>query len=204
MTPGSPSIRDRMAIRVEGLSKAFQQGSMTTTVLDKVNLAVEPGRCIFLAGPSGSGKTTLLSILGCILTADVGRVEILGQDLAAVSTADRTKLRRDKIGFVFQRFHLIHGLTALDNVCVPMTIRGTSPSEARRRALEVLAAVGLENKAGSQPRKPKRRPMPASRPCTRPGQRPSDHPSGRTHRRPRCPKRPGGDGPPPRRSHGRG
>ena len=93
-------------------------------MLDGVDLHVERGRSVFLAGPSGSGKTTLLSILGCILSADEGRVNILGQDLSALNPRERSDFRRDRIGFVFQRFHLIRGLTACENIGVPLVLRG--------------------------------------------------------------------------------
>jgi putative ABC transport system ATP-binding protein len=139
-------------IRLRGVSKAYRRGAVATTVLDGVDLTVHRGECAFLAGPSGSGKTTLLSILGCILAADEGRVELFGQDLAGLGPRQRTLLRRDRIGFVFQRFHLIRGLTALENVCVPMTLRGVAPRIARPRACELLEAVGLGQRVDAHPR----------------------------------------------------
>ena len=93
-------------------------------MLDSVNLCAERGCSVFLAGPSGSGKTTLLSILGCILSADEGRIEILGHDLSTLDPHERTTLRRDRIGFVFQQFHLIRGLTACENIGVPLVLAG--------------------------------------------------------------------------------
>ena len=110
-----------------------------------------PGECVFLAGPSGSGKTTLLSIVGCILTPDRGRVRILDQDVLALDGPGRVTMRRDRIGFVFQRFHLIRGLTALDNVSVPLVLRGTPRRAAHRRAADLLDSVGLADKAAAQP-----------------------------------------------------
>jgi putative ABC transport system ATP-binding protein len=141
-----------LAIHVEGVYKSYSRGAAAAPVLSGVDLAVESGCCVYLAGPSGSGKSTLLSILGCILSADRGRVEILGRDLAALGPYERTLLRRDHIGFVFQRFHLVRGLTALENVCVPLTLRGAAARAARERGMELLAAVGLADKAGGQPR----------------------------------------------------
>ncbi len=138
-------------IRLEGVTKAYRRGTVAAPVLSGVDLTVRRGECAFLAGPSGSGKTTLLSILGCILAADEGRVELFGQDLAALRPQQRTLLRRDRIGFVFQRFHLIRGLTALENVGVPMTLRGVSARTARPRALYLLAAVGLGEKVHAHP-----------------------------------------------------
>ena len=121
-------------------------------VLDGVNLHVERGHSVFLAGPSGSGKTTLLSILGCILSADEGRIEILGTDLSSLSPKQRTFLRRDRIGFVFQRFHLIRGLTACENVGVPLVLCGKHPRTVRQRAMDLLAAVGLADRANAHTR----------------------------------------------------
>ena len=131
------------AIELRGVTKTYRRGAMAATVLNGVDLTVHRGQCAFLAGPSGSGKTTLLSILGCILPADEGLVQLFGQDPAALGPRERTLLRRDRIGFVFQRFHLIRGLTALENVCVPMTLRGLGSSVSRRRATDLLDAVGL-------------------------------------------------------------
>ncbi len=139
-------------IRLRNVSKAYRCGAVATTVLEGVDLTVGGGQCVYLAGPSGSGKTTLLSILGCILAADGGRVELFGQDLAGLGPQKRTLLRRDRIGFVFQRFHLIRGLTALENVCVPMTLRGVPARAARLRAVALLEAVDLGKRIDAHPR----------------------------------------------------
>jgi putative ABC transport system ATP-binding protein len=149
-----PPADSSPAVRLCGVSKTYRRGpgAPGATVLSGVDLTVEHGECAFLAGPSGSGKTTLLSILGCILAADEGRVELFGQDLAGLGPHERTLLRRDRIGFVFQRFHLIRGLTALENVCVPMTLRGVAARAARRRATALLEAVGLAEKNDAHPR----------------------------------------------------
>lgn len=143
MTSQTLIAENRPAIRAEGLAKTYRRGGVAARVLDGVDLLVEAGQCVFLAGPSGSGKTTLLSILGCILTADAGRLEILGTDLSRFSPPERTRLRRDRIGFIFQRFYLIRGLSALDNVCVPMTLQGVSDHAARTQARAILESVGL-------------------------------------------------------------
>jgi putative ABC transport system ATP-binding protein len=133
------------------LHKAYRRGSVVAPVLNGVDLAVARGQCVYLAGPSGSGKTTLLSVLGCILSPDQGEVELYGQDVAALDDAQRIEVRRRLIGFVFQRFHLIRGLTAMQNVCVPLTLRGVGRRAAQRRAQEMLSAVGLAEKAHAQP-----------------------------------------------------
>ncbi len=138
-------------IEVQGLHKAYRRGTTLSPVLNGIDLKIGPGRCVFLVGPSGSGKTTLLSILGCILSPDAGRVRVLGRDLARLVPAERALLRRDHIGFVFQRFHLIRGLSAWENVGLPLTLRGQSPRALRPRALALLAAVGLADQADKQP-----------------------------------------------------
>jgi putative ABC transport system ATP-binding protein len=148
---GSTAGRQAPAIVVEGVYKAYRQGTTTTPVLNGVDLKVDRGTCVYLAGPSGSGKTTLLSILGCILTADEGRVEIFGHDVTALDDRGRVELRRNRIGFVFQRFHLIRGLTALDNVCVPLMLRGMTRRAAARLAMPVLESVGLADRARVHP-----------------------------------------------------
>jgi len=143
--------REHEAVSVEGVHKSYHNGSTTTPVLVGVDLVVHQGECVFLAGPSGSGKTTLLSILGCILSADQGEVRILDQNVFGLNEHRRAALRRNRIGFVFQRFHLIRGLTAAENVSVPLTLRAVSPRKARRRAESLLEAVGIADKANSHP-----------------------------------------------------
>ena len=117
-----------------------------------VTMLIERGECVFLVGPSGCGKSTLLSVLGCILTPDEGEVQLFGQDVRRLVPAARTRLRRERIGFVFQRFHLIRGLTAFDNVLVPLRLQGWGLRKARARVLELLEAVGLADKAGVSPK----------------------------------------------------
>ncbi|MBN2021264.1 MAG: ABC transporter ATP-binding protein [Pirellulales bacterium] len=139
------------AVRIEGVAKAYRRGASSTAVLDQVSLSIDRGECAFLVGPSGSGKTTLLSILGCILTADRGTVRIFGQETTAMNPARRAALRLAEIGFVFQRFHLIRGLSASANVAVPLALRGVAPKVARRRAVELLEEVGLGDKIDAHP-----------------------------------------------------
>ncbi len=148
---GTVAAGARLAVCVRNLHKAYRNGNVVAPVLNGVELAVERGQCVYLAGPSGSGKTTLLSVLGCILSPDDGEVEIYGHEIAALDEAQRIEFRRRLIGFVFQRFHLIRGLSALQNVCVPLMIRGMSRRSAERRARELLEAVGLADQATVHP-----------------------------------------------------
>ncbi|MEX0712920.1 MAG: ABC transporter ATP-binding protein, partial [Pirellulales bacterium] len=139
-------------VAVHNVHKTYRRGAVATPVLQGVNLVVGRGRCVLLTGPSGSGKSTLLSILGTMLSPDQGSVRIAGHDLGRLDTAARTRLRRELIGFVFQRFELLRGLSALDNVAVPLALRRMPQRAAQKRAAEALAAVGLADKLHSHPR----------------------------------------------------
>jgi putative ABC transport system ATP-binding protein len=139
-----------IAVRAVELSKSYRNGSEVSPVLRGIHLRVERGECVFLTGPSGSGKTTLLSILGCVLSADAGRLEILGVDVLGLSPAEQARFRREQIGFVFQRFHLFNALTATENVCVPLSLLGWSKARSQSKARELLALVGLGDKASTR------------------------------------------------------
>ncbi len=123
--------------------KCFGSGPHLSPVLRGVSLAASQGETIFLVGPSGSGKTTFLSILGCILKADHGSVEIMGRDVAKMTPAELTALRCEKLGFIFQTFNLFPTLSAQDNIALSMTMRGVPLGRANRRAEELLNQVGL-------------------------------------------------------------
>lgn len=141
---------DDPVVRIAGLCKTYRTGTVSAPVLRGINLTVGRGECVYLAGPSGSGKTTLLSILGCVLSADAGSLEILGEDALRFSDRERARFRREKIGFAFQRFHLFDALTAAENVRVPLDLLGWSKAPARAKALELLSLVGLADKASSR------------------------------------------------------
>ena len=138
-----------LAIIGKGIHKAYRSGSTSTSVLRGVDLRIERGECIFLVGPSGSGKSTLLSILGCILAPDGGEIQILGDNVTKLCPRDQARFRRHKIGFVFQRFHLIRGLNAWENVAVAFNLLGTTASTAKKESHHLLDAVGLADKASS-------------------------------------------------------
>ncbi|QDV75136.1 ABC transporter ATP-binding protein [Botrimarina mediterranea] len=139
------------AVVVRGVTKSFARGDVVTNVLKSVDLTIEQGECLFLLGPSGSGKTTLMSIIGCLLTPDTGTVKVLGRDIPALTLSERADLRRREVGFVFQRFNLIRGLTAAENVGAPLRLDGVSERDARRRAVELLERVGLGDRANESP-----------------------------------------------------
>jgi putative ABC transport system ATP-binding protein len=137
-------------VALREVAKSYTSGNLTVRVVNQVDLCVERGECVFLVGPSGSGKSTLLSIIGCVLSADEGEVRILGHDVRGLSRTAAAALRLRHIGFVFQRFHLIRGLSVIENVAVPLTLAGWEVTAAQKRASELLAEVGLSALLNSQ------------------------------------------------------
>lgn len=131
----------QIVVRAENIHKSYGSAENEKPVLRGIDLEIRRGECVFLIGPSGSGKTTLLSIIGCVLTPDSGSLTFLGRPVAP---RDHVRLRRNRIGFVFQGFRLIRGLTALENVCVPMMINRETPEIAQRRAWDLLRKVGMD------------------------------------------------------------
>jgi putative ABC transport system ATP-binding protein len=122
-------------------------------VLHGVDLAVDPGELVAVIGPSGSGKSTLLHVMGTLDRATSGTVVVDGTDTAGMSEAELAGLRAHRIGFIFQSFHLLDGLTALDNVAQGLLYAGAPRAERQRRAREMLHRVGLENRADHPPKK---------------------------------------------------
>ena len=141
-----------MAAVVEGtgLTKRFGTGDATVVAVDAVDIRIEEGELVMIMGDSGCGKTTLISLLGCILTPDAGELRIDGELIDLVNE-DLSVIRHEKIGFVFQLFHLLPYLTALENVMVAMDIAGMKPVEAENRATELLAQVGLSDRLYHRP-----------------------------------------------------
>ncbi len=140
-----------LTFRCADLAKSYRLGASEVHALDGVNLEVAPGELVTVAGPSGSGKSTLLHLLGGLDGPDSGSVRFEGRDLAAMSESERTLLRRRRLGFVFQAFHLVPVLSALENVEYPLWIDGCGRSERRRRATAALEAVGLSERAAHRP-----------------------------------------------------
>lgn len=133
-----------VVLKAHQIRKSYRIGTDHRWVLNGVDFQVAAGECVFLCGPSGSGKSTLLSILGCLLRCDSGEITVAGCRIDQMTGDQATQLRRQQIGFVFQRFQLIRGLSAEDNVAVPLSLQGVSLSDARRRAGDLLKKVGLE------------------------------------------------------------
>jgi putative ABC transport system ATP-binding protein len=139
------------AIAVRNLTKKYEEGASGTLALRGVDLDVHPGELLLLMGPSGSGKTTLLSVMGCILTATSGSVRVGGREVVGLNERQLPALRLENIGFVFQGFNLFPTLTAGENVELMLDLKGISAAKAKKRAHELLAQVGLEEKYGSFP-----------------------------------------------------
>jgi putative ABC transport system ATP-binding protein len=147
MNAPQPTAAEPVII-ASGIRKAYRAGAISTPVLQGIEMEVRRGECVFLAGPSGSGKSTLLSILGCVLSADEGIVQILGQDVSRFRAKDQARFRRERIGFVFQRFHLFRGLRAWENVAVPMKLLGRKAG-VKKDCYNLLESVGLAEKAAN-------------------------------------------------------
>jgi putative ABC transport system ATP-binding protein len=138
-------------IETESLTKVYGSGETAVTALDHVNIQVKEGEFVAVMGPSGCGKSTLLHLLGGLDGSTDGKVIIDGTSLADMKDDDLTKLRRQKIGFVFQFYNLIPVLTALENASLPVTLDGVKPAEAKKRAGEWLDRFGLGDRINSRP-----------------------------------------------------
>ncbi len=140
-----------MVIRATGLSRVYGEGTAAFRALSGVDLEIRAGELTLLMGPSGSGKTTLLSILGCILRASGGSLEVLGESVDSLPEKELPRIRRDAIGFVFQGFNLFPALTAVENVALALDVRGIGRAKAEERAAELIREVGLAAKSDSYP-----------------------------------------------------
>ncbi len=139
------------ALTLAGVTRGFKEGKGRIEVLRGVDLEIGGGEIVALVGPSGSGKSTLLHIAGLLERADTGRVVLAGRDASKASDGERTRLRRDHLGFVYQFHHLLPEFSAEENVTLPGMIAGRARSEARTRARELLAMVGLAERATHRP-----------------------------------------------------
>ena len=131
--------------------RTFRQGGETVEVLRGVNLRVNAGEIVALVGPSGAGKSTLLHLAGLLEAPDTGMVRIAGEDTGGMNDDARTRMRRNNIGFVYQYHHLLPEFSALENIVVPQIIAGLGRRKARGRAMELLGALGLADRAKHRP-----------------------------------------------------
>jgi putative ABC transport system ATP-binding protein len=145
------SARVGPVVRTRGLEKRYGHGEALVHALDGVELNVAAGETVAVMGPSGCGKSTLLHLLGGLERPSAGEVWLDGRRIDQLSEKALARLRRRAIGFVFQAFHLMEELTALENVELPALLAGSSPGAARRRATELLEQVGLSDRAAHLP-----------------------------------------------------
>lgn len=138
-------------IQIEKMNKVYKNGNLELQALFDVDFKVAPGEFVSIMGPSGSGKTTFLSILGCLDQATQGSYILDGVNISKLRDKDFSRLRNEKIGFVFQAFNLLPKLTILENVEVPLMYGGVKPKERRERALEALERVGLGDRIKHKP-----------------------------------------------------
>ncbi len=138
-------------VRLEGLTRSFVQGDVQIDVLRGVNMTIAPGEIVALLGPSGSGKSTLLQAVGLLEGGFGGKILISGTDASHMDSDERTTLRRDTIGFVYQFHHLLPDFTAIENVIIPQLIANRSRDEAEGRAKELLGALGLAERLDHKP-----------------------------------------------------
>ena len=135
----------------KGLTRTYWLGATPVAALSGVDITIRRGELLVLQGPSGSGKTTLINLLGLLDRPDAGSLDLDGSPVAALDENERADLRRDRFGFVFQSFNLVAVLTASENVEYPMMLKGEPKEARRRRAAELLARVGLSEKADVRP-----------------------------------------------------
>lgn len=138
-------------IRLENIERVFKVGDEQVHALRHVNLDVAPGEYLSIMGPSGSGKSTLLNILGLLDRPDQGRYHLEGRDTTALSDRQQAEVRRHRIGFIFQFFHLVPRLTAAENVELPLILAGVNPSDRKARVAVALDRLGLADRARHRP-----------------------------------------------------
>jgi putative ABC transport system ATP-binding protein len=139
------------ALELRNVSKTYGEGAAEVHALRDVSLTVEPGALVAIMGPSGSGKSTMLTIAGSLEDASSGDVLVAGQALSGLSRNERARLRRRSIGFVFQNFNLLAGLTAAENVALPLELDGVPARLARKAAMKALDELGLTDRAARFP-----------------------------------------------------
>ncbi len=149
-TPGK-IIDDSLIIQAKGVQKTYHTSQVSVMALRGVTLSVRRGEMVAVMGPSGCGKTTLLNCLSGLDTADQGQIAIEGVSLSGMSDRERTAYRARRMGFVFQFYNLLPVLSAVENVELPLLVSGVRLGEARKRALEALAQVGLAQRANHRP-----------------------------------------------------
>jgi lipoprotein-releasing system ATP-binding protein len=139
------------ALRLEGVSRRFNEGEGTLEIFRNVSLAIKPGELVALVGPSGAGKSSLLHMAGLLEAPSDGEIVISGSASSNLSERDRTRLRRDTIGFVYQAHHLLPEFSALENVVMPQLIAGVRKKDAEAEARRILDIMGLSERVEHRP-----------------------------------------------------
>ncbi len=145
------SASNEIVLRASHVAKTYQEGDLRTEVLGDVNFSLRRGETMAIVGASGSGKSTLLHIIGGLDTLTSGEVEVEGRAFSRLSDAERGRVRNRSLGFIYQFHHLLPEFTALENVCMPLLIRGTAIPEARQQATTLLERVGLAHRLAHKP-----------------------------------------------------
>lgn len=138
-------------VRLEGITKVYGMGDTTVHALAGVDLTIEQGEYCAIMGASGSGKSTMMNVIGCLDRPTEGQYYLDGQDVAQLSDRDLAHTRNQKLGFVFQQFHLLPQLSALENVMLPMVYASVPTAERKERATDALIRVGLKNRLQNRP-----------------------------------------------------
>lgn len=146
------NINNNKVLETKDLSKIYTEGDVTVTAVDKATMQVYAGEMVAIMGPSGSGKTTLLSMMGCILRATSGNINLSGIEISKLKEADLPAIRRKYIGFIFQSFNLFSSLTVMENVLVALNLKRYKNNQARDMAMDLLKKVGLEKRKNFLPR----------------------------------------------------
>ncbi len=138
-------------IELSGIERVFQLGDSEVHALRQLELSIASGEYVAVMGPSGSGKSTLLNLLGLLDRPNSGTYRLEGRDVTTLSPEEQARVRSQRIGFVFQSFHLVPRLTAAENIALPMTLAGIAPAERTRRVESALKDYGLSNRASHRP-----------------------------------------------------
>lgn len=151
ITPGVTPLKKKSLLRVEGLEKTFVQAGESLTILKNLNMALDKGEMVALVGPSGAGKSTLLQMIGLLDSPTAGQIFVAGNDVSQLNEEERTRMRREHIGFVYQFHYLLPEFSALENVILPQMIAGKKRKEATIRAEKLLSALGLSHRMTHRP-----------------------------------------------------
>jgi len=140
-----------VALSCEELWKVYQMGDEKVQAIRGITLRIEEGEMVAVMGPSGCGKTTLLNVLSGIDDPSAGQVHVAGKPLFGISDDERSDIRGKEMGFIFQKFHLLDVMSAVENVEIPLLLHGSNPADARKKAIDALTKVGLSDRINHRP-----------------------------------------------------